>query len=338
MKLYISAFKYTLLLIIGIALMVLAFRGQDPDRLISDLQKAHYGWVAASLSACLAAHILRAYRWRMMIGALGHGAPSMLNTTYAVLIGYMANVAFPRMGEISRCGVINKTDSIPMAKLIGTVIVERIIDLLMFAIVIALTLILQFDVLSEFLYRNVILKMNGTTGNLAVLIFAAGILFAALILFYLLMKKKKWGIRIRIYNLFMGLRSGILSVKDVENKAAFIGSSVTIWFLYGLSTYLCFFAISTTSGLNVLAALSTLMFSSLGMIAPVQGGIGAFHWIVSAGLEMYNIPKSEGLAYALLIHTSQTMLVLFTGALSLVMLMLHSRKIKTNEQVSEHTA
>jgi len=318
--------------------MFLAFRGQDLDRLFSSLQKAHYGWVAASLSACLVAHILRAYRWRMMIGTLLHGTPSLLNTNYAVMIGYMANVAFPRMGEISRCGVINKTDNIPIAKLIGTVIVERIIDLLMFAIVIALTLILQFNVLSEFLYRNVILKMNGTSENMAILILAAGILFAALILFYILMKKKKWGVKNRIFNLFMDLKSGILSVKDVENKAAFVGSSVMIWFLYGLSTYLCFFAISSTSGLNILAALSTLMFSGLGMIAPVQGGIGAFHWMVSEGLEIYSIPKSEGLAYALLIHTSQTMLILLAGAISLVMLMFKSPKSKTkNEQASEYT-
>ncbi|MEJ7778051.1 MAG: lysylphosphatidylglycerol synthase transmembrane domain-containing protein [Daejeonella sp.] len=338
MKLYLSGLKYILLLVVGIGLMILAFRGQDLDQLTFILRNAHYGWVTASLAACLLAHILRAYRWRMMISTLGHGTPSLLNINYAVMIGYMANVAFPRMGEISRCGVINRTDRIPLAKLIGTVIVERVIDLLMFAIVIALTLILQFDVLSQFLYRNVISKMNGSSGNLAILIFAAGILFAAIALFYVLMKKRKWGIRDRIYNLFIDLRSGIFSVKDVGNKTAFIASSVIIWFLYGLSTYLCFFAISSTSGLDGLAALSTLMFSGLGMIAPVQGGIGAFHWMVSEGLEIYNIPKSEGLAYALLIHTSQTLLILLAGALSLVMLMLKSPKSNANGQASEYTA
>ena len=331
MKLYISAFKYILLLIIGITLLILAFKGQDLNRLISDLQKAHYGWVAASLTTMFLGHILRAFRWRMMISSLGQGTPSMLNTIYAVIIGYLANLALPRMGEVSRCGVINKTDNIAVAKLIGTVIVERIIDLLMLTIFIAFSIFFQFDVISEFLYRDVFLKLNGSTANLTILIFAAAMFFIALLFFYILMKKKKWGIRNQLYNLFMDLKSGILSVKDLKNKTVFISSSIMIWLLYWISCYLCFFALDSTANLGILPALSTLVFSSIGMIAPVQGGIGAFHWMVSEGLEIYNIPKSEGLAYALLIHSSQTILILFTGAISLIILMLKPKSIK-NEQ------
>ncbi len=301
---------------------MLAFQGQDVKKLLADLEKAEYRWVFASLAACFLAHIIRAFRWKMMISSLGHGTPSLLNTCYAVLIGYMANVAVPRMGEVSRCGVINKTDNIPVVKLIGTVIVERIVDLLMLAIVLALGIILQFDLLSDFLYNNVLIKLNGSAGNLTILVFAALILCLAIGLFYWLMKKKKWGIRNRIYNLFMDMKSGILAVKDMPNKAGFIVSSVLIWVLYGLSTYLCFFALDATSSLGMLAALSVLVFSSLGMIVPVQGGIGAFHYMVSEGLLVYDIPKSEGLVYALLIHSSQTLLVLFTGAISLVLVML----------------
>ncbi len=326
MKQYISAIKYLLLLVLGIALMVLAFRGQDWNKLLADLRKAEYTWVVASLAACFLAHVVRAFRWRMMITPLGHGTPSMLNTCYAVIIGYMANVAFPRMGEVSRCGVINRTNNIPIVKLIGTVIVERIVDLLMLTIVLALGIILQFDLLSDFLYKNVLIKLNGSAGNLTILIFAVLILLFSVGLFYLIMKKKKWGIKQKLFDLFMDMKSGILSVKGLENKTSFVMSSVLIWFLYGLSTYLCFFALDATSGLDALAALSALVFSSLGMIVPVQGGIGAFHYMVSEGLLVYDIPKSEGLAYALLIHSSQTLLILFTGAISLILLMLKSPK------------
>lgn len=326
MKQLIPVIKYLLLLSVGITLLILAFKGQDVDQLISDLKKADYKWVAASLLACFVAHIIRAWRWRMMIASLGHGTPSLLSICYAVMIGYMANVAFPRMGEVSRCGVINKTDNIPIVKLIGTVIVERIVDLLMLAIVLALGIMLQFDLLSDFLYDNVLVKLHGNAGNLTVLIFAALIFVLAVGLFYLLMKKKKLGIRNRIYKVFLDVKSGILSVKDLDNKAGFVVSSILIWFLYGLSTYLCFFALDATSGLGGLASLSVLVFSSLGMIVPVQGGIGAFHYMVSEGLLVYNIPKSEGLAYALLIHSSQTLLVLFAGAISVILLMLQSSK------------
>lgn len=334
MKQYVSAIKYLLLLVLGIAMMILAFRGQDWNKLLTDLRKAEYTWVAASLVACFLAHIVRAYRWRMMIRPLGHGTPSMLNTCYAVIIGYMANVAFPRMGEVSRCGVINKTNNIPLVKLIGTVIVERLVDLLMLTIVLALGILLQFDLLSNFLYENVLIKLNGSAGNLTILIFAVIILVFSIGLFYLIMKKKKWGIKQKLFNLFMDMKSGILSVKGMENKTSFVMSSVLIWFLYGLSTYLCFFALDATSGLDALAALSALVFSSLGMIVPVQGGIGAFHYMVSEGLLVYHIPKSEGLAYALLIHSSQTLLILFTGAISLILLMLKSTKSIRNGQAS----
>jgi uncharacterized protein (TIRG00374 family) len=331
LKKYLSAFKYILLLILGIGLMVLAFRGQDWRKLLDDLREAEYIWVVASLIACFLAHVVRAVRWRMMIAALGHGTPSIRNTCYAVIIGYMANVAFPRMGEVSRCGVINRTDNIPIIKLIGTVIVERIIDLLMLFIILALGIILQFHLLSEFLYQHVLGKLDENAGNRTILIVAGLILLFAVGLFYLLMKKKQWGIRNRLYKLFMDMKSGILSVKDLNDKTGFIFCSVLIWFLYGLSTYLCFFALEATSDLGAFAALSALVFSSLGMIVPVQGGIGAFHYMVSEGLLVYGIPKSEGLAYALLIHSSQTILILFTGAISLVLLMFKSTKTVRNE-------
>lgn len=332
MKRYLSAIKYISLLLVGIALLVLAFRGQDVDQLIYDLRKAEYEWVIASLVACFLAHITRAIRWRMMIASLGHGTPSLLNTCYAVFIGYMANVAFPRMGEVSRCGVINKTDRIPLIKLIGTVIIERIVDLLMLMIVLALGIMLQFDLLSEFIYNDVFPKLNGGTVNFTLLILAAVILLFALGFFYLLMKKNKWGIKNRIYSLYVEIKSGILSVKDLNNKAAFVFSSVIIWVLYGMSTYFCFFALNATSNLGVLASLSVLVFSTLGMIVPVQGGIGAFHYMVSEGLVVYDIPKSEGLAYALLIHSSQTLLVLFGGAISVILLMMKRSKPRQNEQ------
>jgi uncharacterized protein (TIRG00374 family) len=335
LKSYISTLKYLLLLAIGISLLVLAFKGQDLDALLRDLKRAEYGWVMASVAACIIAHILRAIRWRMMIRSLGHGTPSLLNTCYAVIIGYMANLAFPRMGEVSRCGVINRTDKIPIVKLIGTVIVERIVDLIMLCLVIGGAVFLQFKLLSNFLYNNIVLKFTGESGGkgssgiLPILLFLIILLVVAI---FILIRKKEWGISQKIHALLKDIRSGILSIKKLDNKSGFIITSVLIWVCYGFSTYLCFFALDSTSGLGAMAALSALVFSSLGMIAPVQGGIGAFHWMVSEGLTIYAIPKSEGLAYALLIHSSQTLLILFAGAISLIMLMVKSPKSTKNEQ------
>lgn len=319
-KSILKYFKYLLLLLVGILLLILAFSGQNLDQMLSDLRTAHYGWVILSIITMLLAHILRAYRWNLMIDSLGHGKPSLLNTFHAVIIGYLANLAFPRMGEISRCGVINKTNGIPLVKLFGTVLAERLADLLMLGIVLALAIIFQFKLLSGFLYHNILVKLEGRTGDIVLLFFALILLIMAVFFFFILMKKKKWGLSRRIFKLLSGMKSGILSVKSMQNKIGFVISSVLIWLLYGLTTYCCFLALDATSQLGFGAAISVLVFSSLAMIAPIQGGIGAYHWMVSEGLTVYGINKADGLAYALLSHTSQTLIILFIGSLSLILL------------------
>ena len=324
-------FRYLIFLLIGVLLLALAFRGQDLNKMLFDLQKADFGWVLLSLLACLMAHVIRAYRWNLMIRSLGHGTPALLNTFYAVIIGYLANLAFPRMGEVTRCGVINKTDGIPIVELVGTVLAERLADLLMLGIVIALAILFQFNLLSGFLYNNILSKLTGRIGDLTLLVFAFFLLILTLIFFFILMKKKKWGISARIFQLYSGMKTGILSVKNIDNKAGFVLSSVLIWVFYGLSLYWCFFALNATSSLGPGAALSALVFGSLAMIAPVQGGIGAFHWMVSEGLTVYGIAKSDGLAYALLIHTSQTLIILLLGAFSLFLLFIRPTKKMRNE-------
>ncbi|SDM17517.1 hypothetical protein SAMN05421813_10768 [Daejeonella rubra] len=335
-KLIANSFKYFILLIIGIVLLFFAFKDQDLNLLLEDLKKAQYKWVFASIFFANLAHLLRAYRWRMMISSLGHGTPTLMNTFYAVLIGYLANLAFPRMGEVSRCGVINKTDKIPIVKLIGTVVAERLIDLLMLGIITFLAVILQFGLLSDFLYNNLLIKLSGSTGQFTLLVFAFCMMILTLILFYIFKNREKMGIWVRFHNFYLDIRSGILSVTSMENKAGFIIYSILIWIMYGLSIYLCFIALKATSGLGALEALSTLVFSSLAMIAPVQGGIGAFHWMVSEGLTIYGIDKSNGLAFALLLHSSQTLIILITGSISLILLFISSPKKISNEQAGNY--
>jgi len=328
--------RYLVFLIIGVLLLYLAFKGQDLNKMLSDLKRADFTWVFLSIIASLLAHVMRAYRWNLMIGSLGHGTPSMLNTFHAVIMGYLANLAFPRMGELARCSVINKSDKIPVIKLLGTVIAERMVDLLMLGIVFAMAILLEFKLLSGFLYKHVLIKLSGRIGDITLLIFAFLLLVIIIIFFLILMKKKKWGISNRILKFLSAMKTGILSVKNLDNKAAFVFSSVFIWLLYGFSSYLCFFALSATSSLGPGAALSTLVFGSLAMIAPVQGGIGAFHWMVSEGLTIYGISKIDGLSYALLAHTTQTLIILFIGSLSLILFLKKSTGKRSNEQTGEY--
>ncbi len=328
---YFNLFKYLLLLSLGIFLLFLAFRGQNSDKLLHDLRKADYLVVTASALVCFIAHIFRALRWNMLIEPLGYGKPKATHTFYAVMIGYLANLAFPRMGEISRCGVLNKTDKIPVNQLLGTVITERIIDLFMLMLTILMAIALQFKFISNFLYTHILLKFSGKINTANSVFYILIICTAGFGLYYLIIKKDIFGMADKIKILWQGLKSGLISIRSLEHKNGFIIYSILIWAFYYLATYLCFFAINATSGLGLTVALSALVFGSFGMIAPVQGGIGAYHWMVSEGLTMYNIERTNGLAYATIIHSSQTILILLAGSASLFFVMVNSSKRNKNE-------
>lgn len=327
MNLSITSFlKYILLLAIGITLLVFAFKGQNILQLLIDLKSANYWWVLLSVMACLIAHILRAARWNMLIEPLGKGTPSLLNTFYAVMIGYLANLAFPRMGEVSRCGIIHKTNKIPLNQLIGTVITERLIDLIMLLFTVAIAIFSQYQLIASFIYNHLLVKLTDKFSYALVLVVGGSLMVIGLLFFYIIIKKKHWGLVKKGLSLWSGFNNGLRSVKKIDNKQLFIIYSIVIWFFYFLSSYLCLFALTSLSHLGLAAALSILVFGSLGMIAPVQGGIGAFHWIVAEGLTMYAISRSDGLAYATIMHSSQTVLVLIVGLISVILVMIHSSK------------
>lgn len=328
---YYSVLKYLILLVAGIGLLFIAFKGQDFTKLILDLQKANYNWIFASILVGAMAHILRAYRWRMMINTLGYGRPALLNTILAVFTGYLANLAFPRMGEVSRCGVLHKTDNIPLVKLIGTVVAERIIDVLMLFLITLAGILIQFNLLSEFIYKNVLIKLNSQSAGSGVLMLTILLISLIIAAIVLIIRKMRPGIFLKIFDLISDIQSGILSVRTINYKGLFIFYSLSIWGLYGLSAYLSFFALKSTAELGFTEAISTLIFSSFAMIAPVQGGIGAYHWMVSEGLTIYGIAKSDGLTYALITHSAQTLIVLLGGSISLIMLFIRSSKVKENE-------
>jgi uncharacterized membrane protein YbhN (UPF0104 family) len=221
-------------------------------------------------------------------------------------------------------------------KLFGTVVAERLIDLLMLGLIIFLAIVLQFGLLSDFLYHNLLIKLNGRVGHLTLLFIVSCLLILLFVLYYIFKKRETMGVWAQIHNFYLDMKSGIFSIKSMGNKGGFIACSILIWLMYGISVYLCFFALKATAELGPLVALSTLVFSSLAMIAPVQGGIGAFHWMVSEGLTIYGIERNEGLAFALLLHSSQTLIILFTGSISLILLFIKSPKKIGNEQAGNY--
>jgi uncharacterized protein (TIRG00374 family) len=312
----------------------LAFRGQDLQKIVLDLRNANYLWVIASAMVSIVAHYIRGLRWKMLIKPLGH-EPSNANTYHAVMVGYLANLAVPRMGEISRCGVLNRTNKIPLNSLIGTVIIERIIDVLFLLSILVFSILLEYSRIFDFIKINILIPMFDKFSSSSILIYVfIGMLVIAVAVLYIIKAYHEKLLSIKLYNklfeILIGFKEGILSVIKMEKKGLFIVYSAAIWILYILSTYLCYFAIESTSNLSFSSAIFVMAVGGIGMSAPVQGGIGAYEATVQLGLLVYGIAAVNGLAYATLNHSSQILSILIFGSISLLYIFLKFRKNKND--------
>lgn len=314
-----TALKFIILFLIGIGVLFLAFRGQDLERIWLEIKTANYFWVIVSAIAVLIAHVLRALRWQMLYQSI-HYNVSFWHAYHAVMIGYLANLALPRFGEIGRCSVVHKAAKVPMFASIGTVITERLFDVVMLFLTSLAMLIFQYNIVADFLYQAVYLNLAKKLSavnywwlvGFSVVIF----LFIAIAVYFLRQKFSKKFLRI-----FVNLRQGFGSYSKLKQKGLFLTYTLGIWFFYLLSMYFAFSSIQATSELHFNAAFTAIVFSGFAMAAPVQGGIGVFHWMVAQSLLLYSISFKDGLAYSTIIHSSQVLLILVLGSLSLFLIL-----------------
>lgn len=327
---FFSILKYILLLSLGLFLLWLTFRHEDPVAIFEKIRHADLSWILLSCIFAILAFLSRAYRWNMLIEPLGY-TPKLSTTTYALMVGYFANLLIPRLGEITRCGSLSKAEKVPFDVLIGTVIIERVIDLVMLAFSILLVAFFEYEIMGGFLMDNLVHPMVGKLHSIknawAVLL----IIIACLITLIFLIRKNMDRFRTRPWfvkaeKLITGVINGVRTVAKMKRNGLFIAHTFFIWAMYFFMTYFCFFALDSTSHLGLKAGMFVLVIGGLGMSAPVQGGIGAYHWIVSQGLLLFNIDLTDGIVFATLVHTSQTILVIILGLLSLFMLFLTGKK------------
>lgn len=315
---------------IGILLLWLTFRHEDLSQIFNKIKDAELKWVFASLFFAFLAFLSRAYRWNMLIEPLGY-QPKLISTIYSLMVGYFANLAIPRIGEITRCGSLSKAENIPFNVLIGTVIIERVIDLVMLALSIFLVAALEYDIMGGFLYDNLLGPLGSKLANQSLIWLYLGIIcLLACLLFYFVRKNlgylrtKNWFQKAE--HLLSGVVNGVRTVVKMKKNGLFVFHTLFIWVMYFFMTYSCFFALQPTSHLGIKAGLFVLVIGGLGMSAPVQGGIGAYHWIVSKGLLLFNIQLTDGIVFATLVHTYQTLLVIILGLISLFMLFIANKK------------
>ena len=318
--------KYILFFGIGVLLLFLAFNNQNPQELIKQLKTVDYLWVWLSMLFGFLAIISRGLRWIILLENLGYQAKSF-NSICAVSIGYFTNLAIPRAGELTRCTSLNQVENIPVNKLFGTIILERTIDFVILVSLICFTFFVEFDTFSEF-FANLFADEENATNNL---VFFVIIVLSTLLILFLVFKNKlkQTAIYQKLAGFLNGVLDGFKSIKGVQKKWTFWGHTLFIWLMYFLMTYVCFFAIESTQLLSPIDGLFIMVIGGLGMVAPVQGGIGAYHLVVKIGLMILGISADAALLFATVVHTCQTLMTLFVGSISLLMLFLSKRKAKS---------
>lgn len=330
MKKILPTLRFVIFLSIGAGLFYLALRDTDLSKMMSELRHAHYSYIFLSIVPAMVAFASRAYRWNMLIHPLGY-KPKFSSAFYSLMFGYLANLALPRLGEVSRAVALNRAEKIPLDAIIGTVIAERAIDLLMLFLCIVLALIVQFDRIYSFLMDNLLNplseKISATIhSSLFIPVLVGAVIILSVGIYFLTRRKFSSTLIEKTRQFFKGIWQGLLTVIKLKSHSAFIFHTVLIWVLYWLVSYICFFSLDSTSELDMKAGVFVLVVGGLGMTAPVQGGIGAYHWLVMQGLLMFGIEATNGLSYATLVHTSQTLLVILVGVISFLMLSVFNNK------------
>jgi glycosyltransferase 2 family protein len=318
-KLSLKIIRFLLFFAIGAFIFWLIYKDQDIERIKSVLKhEVNYLWVILSLFIGVLSHIGRTLRWELMIIPVGH-KPRFINTFMAVMIGYLMNLALPRMGEISRCGVLSRNEKISFTKLLGTVVAERVVDMISLLILLMIVILSQFGKMLEFLYSNPEIESN-IYSIITSPVLIIGAVITAILIFIFRKTLKNTIFYKKVTNVVDNLREGFISIRSIEKKGLFWFYSVIIWLLYYLMLYVVFFAFDFTDHLGLVAGLTTFVLASFGMVAPVQGGIGAWHFMAIEALTLYGIPKENGIIFAFVAHTSMTMMIIIVGIISLVML------------------
>ncbi len=306
------------MILLTVLLLWLSLRGltlgEDENKLdflLKAWHNANKGYLGLMALVAVFSHLLRAERWRMLLAPTGNKV-GLVNSFLSLMIGYLVNLAVPRGGEVSRCYNLYKLEKTPVETSFGTVVVERIVDVICLLILIALSFLAEWDKLKKFIDSLNLFSTGGFAIPLwMILVALAGILF--LVAIYLLRKNEK------ILKIINGFKEGLLAIFKLKNKALFIFYSIGIWLLYFLMSYFVIKAFPETENLGFSAVLTLFAIGSIAMAAPLPGGAGSYHTLVPLGLVMlYQLPKSDAVAFVFIFHGWQTALMILLGLVSLM--------------------
>ena len=313
MRKMISFLKFSLPLLLGLVLLFYAFKNIQLDDFLSKLDQTRYEWVIGSMLLSSLAYVSRAYRWQLLLRAADQKV-STFRLTLAVFVGYLANLAFPRLGEVVRCAVLKKTNQIPVSLSIGTVVTERIIDSLVLLFFLIIALLLEFDLIVTY-FENIFSTYHIPLDGILYAALTLLIIFSILVLVIL---RTHTPLSQRTKKMASEVLKGILTIKSIQSKSLFLITTTVMWLTYFLMSYMIFLALEETSSLSLTAGFMLLVSGGIALALPVQGGIGTYHAMIAMMLGLYGIENTTGLFLATLLHSSQILSVVIFGGISLV--------------------
>lgn len=318
-------------LILSVVLLYFSFRGVKWNDFITGLKSCNYYWILASMFVGFLGFVVRALRWRLLLLPLNNTI-TRKETYNGVTIAYLTNFAFPRAGEIARCGVVAKSSKVSFEGALGTVVLERSFDLFCLILWVVLLLVFKWSEFGSFL-QDTLFKpfVDKLSGNL---LLSLGIVFGVLALIIAVFlavrnKLKKSKIYKKIAEIVKGLIKGFFSAFRMKNKWLFLSYTLLLWGTYWLTSITTIYAFPSVSGLNVIDALFLMIVGGLGWTVPVQGGLGAYHLIISlALLAVYGIAQTTGVVFATISHESQALVMIICGTASIINMSLNKKNSK----------
>lgn len=325
-KYILSILKIGLPLALGLYLVWFFFDTLSPvqkQQIKLAVLEINYWWVVLAIVPAVLSHVSRAIRWKYTLEPLGY-TPDSVNSFLSIMIGYLVNLAIPRLGEISRCGYMSRYNDIPMNKLIGTVIAERLADFIMLIIVISTVVLTQYKLISEFL--NQILADHFENISSTSILITMGVLIIGSVFVLYMVYKIEWEIRLlkKVQGLMRGVLSGVYSIFTMKNKGLFIAHTFFIWIMYFLMLYFNFFALDETSSISFMAALTAFVFGGLAMIV-TNGGIGAYPIAIQTALVIFGYDSSIGGALGWITWLVQTILIITLGVGSMAYISIYNK-------------
>jgi uncharacterized membrane protein YbhN (UPF0104 family) len=329
-KRFLILLQYLFFLGLGVFLVWWSVKDIDQEKMAeikNALKNARLYLLGPVFIILIASHYVRALRWRLLLEPMGY-KPDKANTFFAVMVGYLANQAFPRLGEVLKCTLLARYEKIPADKLVGSIILERLIDAISLLIIFAITLLIQPGLYSQIvdaIFSGDAQEETGKLPGYVIGIILAGLLVAVIALWMIIKKKNFSDLLAAFKKIGQRVWTGLSAIQHLKKRKQFLALTLLLWILYLSGGYIGFQALHETERYGIPEAFTVLSAGSIGMIV-TPGGIGAYAYLIETTMMLYGLQQSIAVAFGWLLWLAQTVVILIVGGLSFAALPWYNKR------------